>query len=176
MEWIRQGEGRWSRPPKTALIRSYLTENSSSANRILRPRFYRLAAIPIFSHRILPTTRAFPYSIRSSPADVKQNNRNFASYFHNRSRKKPCPFSNITVDGWRGHAAPALSMFLCLFSVYMLFRYLYMVCDQRGWVKAYKLRSQFIFAVAIWLSFASCTLSRDFLLVCEGCLSNFTSY
>ena len=37
-ERIRQGEGRWSRPPKTKLERSYLTENSSSANRILRPR------------------------------------------------------------------------------------------------------------------------------------------
>ena len=37
-ERIRQGEGRRSRPPKTALERSYLTENSSSENRILRPR------------------------------------------------------------------------------------------------------------------------------------------
>ena len=37
-ERIRQGEGRWSRPPKTALERSYLTGNSSSENRILRPR------------------------------------------------------------------------------------------------------------------------------------------
>ena len=37
-ERTRQGEGRWSHPPKTALERSYLTENSSSANRILRPR------------------------------------------------------------------------------------------------------------------------------------------
>ena len=37
-ERIRQGEGRWSRPPKTALEPSYLTENSSSENRILRPR------------------------------------------------------------------------------------------------------------------------------------------
>ena len=37
-ERTRQGEGRWSRPPKPALERSYLTENSSSANRILRPR------------------------------------------------------------------------------------------------------------------------------------------
>ena len=35
---IRQGVGRLSRPPKTAFERSYLTENSSSANRILRPR------------------------------------------------------------------------------------------------------------------------------------------
>ena len=37
-ERIRQGEGHWSRPPKTALKRSYLTENSSSENHILRPR------------------------------------------------------------------------------------------------------------------------------------------
>ena len=37
-ERARQGEGRWSRPPKPALERSYLTENFSSANRILRPR------------------------------------------------------------------------------------------------------------------------------------------
>ena len=37
-ERIRQGEGRLSRPPKTALERSYLTENSGSDNRILRPR------------------------------------------------------------------------------------------------------------------------------------------
>ena len=29
-ERIRHGEGRWSRPPKTALERSYLTENSRS--------------------------------------------------------------------------------------------------------------------------------------------------
>ena len=37
-ERIRQGEGRLSRPQKTALERSYLTWISSSANRILRPR------------------------------------------------------------------------------------------------------------------------------------------
>ena len=37
-ERTRQGEGRWSRPPKPSLERSYLTENSSSANRILKPR------------------------------------------------------------------------------------------------------------------------------------------
>ena len=37
-ERTRQGEGRSSRPPKPALERSYLNENSSSANRILRPR------------------------------------------------------------------------------------------------------------------------------------------
>ena len=37
-ERTRQGEGRWSRPPKAALERSYLTENSSSANRVCRPR------------------------------------------------------------------------------------------------------------------------------------------
>ena len=37
-ERMRQGEERWSRPPKTALERSYLTEKSSSENRILRPR------------------------------------------------------------------------------------------------------------------------------------------
>ena len=35
---IRQGAGRLSHPPRTALERSYLTENSSSENRILRPR------------------------------------------------------------------------------------------------------------------------------------------
>ena len=35
---IRQDEERWSRPSKTALEPSYLTENSSSENRILRPR------------------------------------------------------------------------------------------------------------------------------------------
>ena len=35
---IRRGEGRCSRPPKTALERTYLTENSSSENRILRSR------------------------------------------------------------------------------------------------------------------------------------------
>ena len=33
-ERIREGEGRWSRPPKTALERSDLTENSSSENPI----------------------------------------------------------------------------------------------------------------------------------------------
>ena len=32
------GRGAFEPPPKTALHRSYLTENSSSANRILRPR------------------------------------------------------------------------------------------------------------------------------------------
>ena len=37
-ERIRHSDGRSSRPLKTALERSYLTENSSSANRILRPR------------------------------------------------------------------------------------------------------------------------------------------
>ena len=37
-ERIRQSEGRWSRPPKTALERSYLAENSSYENRILRGR------------------------------------------------------------------------------------------------------------------------------------------
>ena len=37
-ERTQQGEGRWSRPPKAALERSYSTENSSSANRILNPR------------------------------------------------------------------------------------------------------------------------------------------
>ena len=37
-ERIRQGEGPWSRPPKTAFERIYLTENSSSENRILRRR------------------------------------------------------------------------------------------------------------------------------------------
>ena len=36
-ERTRPGEGRWSRPLKPALERSYLTENSSSANRILEP-------------------------------------------------------------------------------------------------------------------------------------------
>ena len=34
-ERIRQGEGRLSHPPKTALERSYLTGVSSSENRIL---------------------------------------------------------------------------------------------------------------------------------------------
>ena len=37
-ERIRQSEGRLSRPPKTALERSYLTEKFSPENRILRPR------------------------------------------------------------------------------------------------------------------------------------------
>ena len=37
-ERIRQGEGRRSRPPKTELERSYLTENSSSENHMLRTR------------------------------------------------------------------------------------------------------------------------------------------
>ena len=37
-ERIRQGEGGWSRPPKTTLERSYLTEDSSFENRILRSR------------------------------------------------------------------------------------------------------------------------------------------
>ena len=37
-EWIRQGEECLSCPPKTALGQSHLTENSSSENRILRPR------------------------------------------------------------------------------------------------------------------------------------------
>ena len=37
-ERTRQGEGRWSRPPKAALERTYSTENSSFANRILGPR------------------------------------------------------------------------------------------------------------------------------------------
>ena len=41
-ERIRQGEERWSRPLKTALERSYLTENSSSESRILRPRRKKL--------------------------------------------------------------------------------------------------------------------------------------
>ena len=41
-ERTRQGEGRWRRPPKPALERIYLTENSSSANRILRPRRKKL--------------------------------------------------------------------------------------------------------------------------------------
>ena len=41
-ERIRQGEGCWSRPPKTALEGSYLTESSSSENRILRPRREKL--------------------------------------------------------------------------------------------------------------------------------------
>ena len=41
-ERIRQGEGRLSRPPRTALERSYFTENSSSENRILRPRRKKL--------------------------------------------------------------------------------------------------------------------------------------
>ena len=37
-ERLRQGEGRLSRPPKTAFERSYSTGNSRSDNRILRPR------------------------------------------------------------------------------------------------------------------------------------------
>ena len=37
-ERIRQGKGRLNRPPKTALVRIYLTENSNSENCILRPR------------------------------------------------------------------------------------------------------------------------------------------
>ena len=37
-ERTRQGEGRLSRPPEAALERSYSTENSSSANRILGRR------------------------------------------------------------------------------------------------------------------------------------------
>ena len=41
-ERARQGEQRWSRPPKPALERSYLTENSSSGNRILKPRRKKL--------------------------------------------------------------------------------------------------------------------------------------
>ena len=41
-ERTRQGEGRCSRPPKAALERSYSTENSSSANRILGPRQKKL--------------------------------------------------------------------------------------------------------------------------------------
>ena len=41
-ERTQQGEGRWSRPLKPALERSYLTENSSSANCILRPRRKKL--------------------------------------------------------------------------------------------------------------------------------------
>ena len=41
-ERTRQGEGRWSCPPKAALERSYLTENSSSANRILGSRRKKL--------------------------------------------------------------------------------------------------------------------------------------
>ena len=41
-ERIRLGERRLSRPPKTALERNYLTENSSSENRILRPRRKKL--------------------------------------------------------------------------------------------------------------------------------------
>ena len=36
-ERTRQGEWRWSRPLKAALERSYSTENSSSANRMLGP-------------------------------------------------------------------------------------------------------------------------------------------
>ena len=41
-ERTRQGEGRWSRPRKAALERGYLTENSSSVDRILRPRRKKL--------------------------------------------------------------------------------------------------------------------------------------
>ena len=42
-ERIRQGEGRWSRPPKTALERSDFTDkNSSSEHAILRPRQKKL--------------------------------------------------------------------------------------------------------------------------------------
>ena len=37
-ERTRQGEGRWSRVPTAALERSYLTENSGSANLMHRPR------------------------------------------------------------------------------------------------------------------------------------------
>ena len=66
-ERVQQGEGRRSRRPKTALERSNLTENSRSANRILRP-------------------------IR------KKNNRNLASYLHNRSRKKPWPIGSKLTD------------------------------------------------------------------------------
>ena len=40
-ERTRQGEGRSSRPPQAALERSYLTETSSSANRILSLYLYR---------------------------------------------------------------------------------------------------------------------------------------
>ena len=86
--------GRWSRPTKTALERSYSTENSSSANRTLRPRFFRLAAFLIFLDRILQTTCTFPCFISSSPADAKQNNRSLASYLGNRSRKKPWPIGS----------------------------------------------------------------------------------
>ena len=47
-ERIRQGEVRWSRHPKTALERSFLTEDSSSENRIFRRRREKTP------HRILP--------------------------------------------------------------------------------------------------------------------------
>ena len=41
-ERIRQGEGSWSLPPKTALERSHLTEKFQSENPILRPRRKKL--------------------------------------------------------------------------------------------------------------------------------------
>ena len=52
-ERTRLGEGCWSRPPKTALERSYLTENSSSANRILRPRRKKLLTESLKQRMIL---------------------------------------------------------------------------------------------------------------------------
>ena len=60
-ERIRQGEGRLSRPPQTALERSYLTENSSSENRILRPR--RKKTLPESPERrmIIPGTHLYCY-------------------------------------------------------------------------------------------------------------------
>ena len=58
-ERIRQGEGRWSRPPKTALERSYLTENSSSENRMLRPKRRKLLTESLKKRMICQDKRGF---------------------------------------------------------------------------------------------------------------------
>ena len=73
-ERIRQGEGRCSRPPKTALERSDLTENCCSENRILRPRRKKLLTEPPQKRMIIGIFIFFAlrqYSVDAVPIQIE---------------------------------------------------------------------------------------------------------
>ena len=68
---IRQGEGRLSCPPKTALERSYLTDNSSSENRILTGRDGKKLLTESPQNRMI--ILAYIYSVQDNPPYKSQD-------------------------------------------------------------------------------------------------------
>ena len=69
-ERTRQGEGRLSGPPKPALERSYLTENCSSTNRILKPRHKKLLTESLNKKDPIYIYTKAPHGRRHSPAPM----------------------------------------------------------------------------------------------------------